>query len=150
MNRLTSILLALLLAACSSGESDNASVNGVNLPSGEVTALTIIDEATGEGDVAESGRTAVVHYTGWLYDSDAADRRGAKFDSSLDRGLPFSFPLGRGRVIRGWDEGVLGMREGGKRLLFIPPEFGYGEQGAGDDIPPNATLTFQVELINVR
>jgi FKBP-type peptidyl-prolyl cis-trans isomerase len=64
--------------------------------------------------------------------------------------LPFSFPLGRGRVIRGWDEGVLGMREGGKRLLFIPPEFGYGERGAGDDIPPNATLTFQVELINVR
>lgn len=150
MNRLTSILIALLLAGCGSGEGGNTTVNGVNLPTGKVTALTIIDETTGEGDVAEGGRTAVVHYTGWLYDPRADDRRGLKFDSSLDRGLPHSFPLGRGRVIRGWEEGVLGMREGGIRLLFIPPELGYGESGFGDDIPPNSTLTFQIELINVR
>jgi len=139
----------MLLAACGA-DGGGGPASGGNLPSGAVEVLTIVDETVGEGDTAETGRTAVVHYTGWLYDPDAADRRGSKFDSSLDRGLPFSFPLGAGRVIRGWDEGVAGMRVGGKRLLFLPPEFGYGERGAGDDIPPNSTLTFEVELLNVR
>ncbi|MDA8094449.1 MAG: FKBP-type peptidyl-prolyl cis-trans isomerase [Betaproteobacteria bacterium] len=97
----------------------------------------------GTGDIAETGRTVSVHYTGWLTD-------GSKFDSSLDRNEPFSFPLGRGRVIKGWDEGVANMRVGGKRKLTIPPEMGYGARGAGGVIPPNATLVFEVELLAVE
>lgn len=91
-----------------------------------------------------------VHYTGWLYDPSAPNNKGKKFDSSLDRGQPFSFPLGGGRVIRGWDEGVAGMKIGGKRTLIIPPEMGYGANGAGGVIPPNATLIFDVELLGVK
>lgn len=104
----------------------------------------IIEEITlGEGAPAEAGRTVSVHYTGWLTD-------GSKFDSSVDRNEPFDFPLGRGHVIRGWDEGVAGMMVGGKRKLTIPPEMGYGARGAGGVIPPNATLVFEVELLAVR
>jgi FKBP-type peptidyl-prolyl cis-trans isomerase FkpA len=104
----------------------------------------IIEEITlGEGEPAEAGRTVSVHYTGWLTD-------GSKFDSSVDRNEPFDFPLGRGYVIRGWDEGVAGMLVGGKRKLTIPPEMGYGARGAGGVIPPNATLVFEVELLAVR
>jgi FKBP-type peptidyl-prolyl cis-trans isomerase len=91
-----------------------------------------------------------VHYTGWLYDAGAADKKGTKFDSSKDRNEPFEFPLGAGQVIRGWDEGVKGMKVGGKRVLTIPPEMGYGARGAGGVIPPNATLLFEVELLDVR
>ncbi len=112
--------------------------------------LTIEALAVGEGEEAVNGKTAVVHYTGWLYDPDAADKKGSKFDSSRDRGAPFKFPVGAGRVIRGWDQGVAGMRVGGRRLLIIPPDLGYGARGAGGVIPPNAILVFDVELLGVE
>ncbi len=103
----------------------------------------VIDEIeVGSGETAVKGKMVSVHYTGWLTD-------GTKFDSSKDRNDPFNFPLGAGHVIRGWDEGVQGMQEGGKRKLTIPPELGYGARGAGGVIPPNATLTFEVELLKV-
>ena len=111
----------------------------VTTPSG----LKYVDQMVGTGDVAVVGKTTSVHYTGWL-------ENGKKFDSSVDRGQPFSFPLGAGRVIKGWDEGVQGMKVGGKRKLTIPSELGYGSRGAGGVIPPNATLIFDVELIGVR
>jgi FKBP-type peptidyl-prolyl cis-trans isomerase FkpA len=99
---------------------------------------------------AEAGQEVVVHYTGWLYDPEEPKNRGEKFDSSVDRGDPFSFPLGAGRVIRGWDEGFAGMRIGGKRVLVIPPDMGYGARGAGGVIPPHATLMFEVELLDIK
>lgn len=107
------------------------------------TGLKYHDLQEGDGPVAEAGQTVSVHYTGWVLD-------GAKFDSSLDRGKPFIFVLGQGQVISGWDEGVAGMKVGGKRQLVIPPELGYGESGAGEAIPPNATLVFDVELLEVQ
>ncbi|MHB8353301.1 MAG: FKBP-type peptidyl-prolyl cis-trans isomerase [Burkholderiales bacterium] len=112
--------------------------------------MTLIDTQLGTGAVARQGNTVVVHYTGWLYDPTAPEFKGQKFDSSVDRGEPFSFMLGAGRVIRGWDEGVAGMKVGAKRTLLIPPELGYGNRGAGRVIPPNATLIFDVELLEVR
>ena len=111
--------------------------------------LKKIDTVQGSGKEAKSG-PVVVHYTGWLHDPAAADGHGKKFDSSVDRGQPFEFHLGGGQVIRGWDEGVAGMKVGGKRTLIIPPEMGYGARGAGGVIPPNATLVFDVELVDVR
>jgi FKBP-type peptidyl-prolyl cis-trans isomerase FkpA len=109
----------------------------------------MIDHQTGTGDLAESGKSVRVHYTGWLFDNDAPDHKGKKFDSSRDRGQPFEFALGAGQVIKGWDQGVAGMRVGGHRTLTIPPELGYGARGAGGVIPPNATLVFDVELLGV-
>lgn len=106
------------------------------------TGLIITEIVQGDGDEANAGQNVTVHYTGWLKD-------GTKFDSSKDRDDPFQFPLGAGRVIRGWDEGVQGMKVGGKRKLTIPPELGYGARGAGGVIPPNATLVFEVELLEV-
>ena len=111
------------------------------------SGLQINDLIVGEGDPAQAGQSVLVHYTGWLYDENAADKRGRKFDSSKDRDDPFEFDLGAGMVIRGWDEGVQGMRVGGTRVLTIPPELGYGSRGAGGVIPPNATLVFEVELL---
>ena len=99
--------------------------------------------------MASSGQTATVNYTGWLYSADAPEQKGTKFDSSIGRG-PFEFRLGAGQVIRGWDQGVQGMKVGGQRRLVLPPEFGYGARGAGSVIPPNATLVFDVELLGVR
>ena len=110
------------------------------------SGLQYLDTTTGDGPQAEAGKQVTVHYTGWLY---ADDTQGAKFDSSKDRGDPFAFSLGAGMVIRGWDEGVAGMKVGGKRTLIIPPELGYGPRGAGGVIPPNATLKFDVELLGV-
>jgi FKBP-type peptidyl-prolyl cis-trans isomerase len=110
------------------------------------SGLKYIDQLIGNGEEAVKGDAVEVHYTGWLYENG---KRGAKFDSSLDRGEPFKFDLGAGRVIRGWDEGVAGMKVGGKRELIIPPELGYGSRGAGGVIPPNATLDFEVELLRV-
>lgn len=108
-----------------------------------MSQLIIEDLIIGQGDEAARGKTVIVHYTGWLTD-------GTKFDSSKDRNDPFDFPLGAGHVIRGWDEGVSGMKVGGTRKLTIPPEMGYGSRGAGGVIPPNATLVFEVELLAVK
>lgn len=107
------------------------------------SGLRYEDLTEGTGTAAEAGKSVEVHYTGWLTD-------GTKFDSSKDRGKPFSFALGAGRVIKGWDEGVAGMKVGGSRKLYIPPALGYGARGAGGVIPPNAELIFEVELLGVR
>jgi FKBP-type peptidyl-prolyl cis-trans isomerase FkpA len=115
-----------------------------------VAELKKIDVKQGAGTEAVAGRAVVVHYTGWLYDPSAPQGKGTKFDSSLDRKVPFGFILGSGRVIKGWDQGVVGMKVGGARTLVIPPQLGYGERGAGGVIPPNATLIFDVELIDVK
>jgi FKBP-type peptidyl-prolyl cis-trans isomerase FkpA len=114
-------------------------------PQEKVTAsgLKYTDLQEGTGDEASAGKTVEVHYTGWL-------ENGTKFDSSKDRNQPFRFPLGAGHVIRGWDEGVAGMKVGGKRRLTIPSDLGYGTRGAGGVIPPNATLMFEVELLGVK
>lgn len=111
------------------------------------SGLQYEDTKVGTGASPKTGQTAVVHYTGWLWESGA---KGKKFDSSVDRGAPFSFPVGQGRVIKGWDEGVATMKVGGKRTLLIPPDLGYGSRGAGGAIPPNATLIFEVELIEIK
>ena len=115
-----------------------------------MSELVKSDVKLGTGTEAVAGKTVVVHYTGWLHAPEAAEGHGAKFDSSLDRGTPFSFVLGAGRVIRGWDEGVAGMKVGGKRTLVIPAHLGYGARGAGGVIPPDATLVFDVDLIEVK
>ena len=135
------VLPALLLAACSGPPPYTG---------GDVPELQRIDLSMGEGAVAATGDEVSVHYTGWLYDQDAPDKRGRKFDSSRDRGEPFVFPLGAGRVIRGWDEGVAGMRVGGTRELHIPAWLGYGAEGAGRAIPPGASLVFEVELLEIQ
>lgn len=131
----------LWLAACSSA----------NLPpvNGSIAELQRIDLVDGSGAVAAPGDEVSVHYTGWIFDESAPEQRGTQFDSSLERGTPITFRLGAGRVIRGWDDGVAGMRVGGKRVLLIPAELGYGRRGAGGAIPPNASLVFEVELIDV-
>ena len=144
MRRLASLLLLplLLLAGCRADP-------GIP-PGGAVAELQRIDDQVGEGALATAGSDVTVHYTGWLYDQGAADLRGLQFDSSRDRGEPFTFLLGAGQVIRGWDDGVAGMRVGGKRTLLIPAGYAYGRRGAGDRIPPNASLVFEVELLDVK
>lgn len=139
-------LVALSLTTIGSITMSNdafAQSKPVATPSG----LQIIDTQVGSGPSPKPGQTAVVHYTGWLY---AGGQKGQKFDSSVDRKEPFDFPVGAGRVIKGWDEGVATMKVGGKRTLIIPPELGYGARGAGGVIPPNATLIFDVELLGVK
>ncbi len=111
------------------------------------SGLGIIDTKVGTGPSPKPGQTVVVHYTGWL---DENGKKGKKFDSSVDRGQPFEFPIGKGQVIAGWDQGVATMKVGGKRTLIIPPSLGYGASGAGGVIPPNATLIFDVELLDVK
>jgi FKBP-type peptidyl-prolyl cis-trans isomerase len=111
------------------------------------SGLAFEDLVVGSGNSAASGQKVSVHYTGWLSQNG---NKGIKFDSSKDRGEPFVFPLGKGQVIKGWDEGVAGMKVGGKRKLTIPPALGYGARGAGGVIPPNATLVFEVELLDVK
>ena len=150
MNRTTFLPLAIILSAslflttaCSNQASPPMEVSNV-------TELIKTDNKVGDGATAAAGQNVTVHYTGWLYDPAAADNKGAKFDSSRDRNDPFVFPLGAGRVIKGWDEGVAGMQVGGQRTLTIPPEMGYGARGAGSVIPPNATLVFDVELLGVN
>jgi peptidylprolyl isomerase len=116
-------------------------------PMNTASGLQIIDTQVGTGASPRRGQICVMHYTGWLYQDG---QKGRKFDSSVDRGRPFEFPIGVGRVIAGWDEGVATMKVGGKRTLIIPPELGYGARGAGGVIPPNATLIFEVELLNLK
>jgi FKBP-type peptidyl-prolyl cis-trans isomerase len=132
-------VLAALVAACAQSQAPSGGGNEVTTASG----LKYTDVKVGTGAEAKAGQSVSVHYTGTLTD-------GSKFDSSRDRNQPFVFPLGAGRVIRGWDEGVAGMKVGGVRKLTIPPALGYGAQGAGGVIPPNATLIFEVELLDVR
>jgi FKBP-type peptidyl-prolyl cis-trans isomerase len=136
-----SSLVAMLVLTFSLGVGGSMAENNqeITTPSG----LKYVDQVVGTGEVAVAGKTVNVHYTGWL-------ENGKKFDSSVDRGQAFSFPLGAGRVIKGWDEGVQGMKVGGKRKLTIPSNLGYGPQGAGGVIPANATLIFDVELLGVR
>lgn len=134
--------------------ADETEADAVSGAAGEgtqvVPGLTMRVLQPGSGKTAGPGQVAVVHYTGWLYDPGQPDNRGAKFDSSVDRGQPFEFPLGQGAVIQGWDRGVAGMQVGEVRELKIAPELAYGERGAGGVIPPNATLVFEVELLDVR
>jgi len=140
----TALALAVIGATIMSDESNaQSAAKAVTTPSG----LQIIDTKPGTGASPKSGQTVSVHYTGWLYENGA---RGKKFDSSVDRNEPFEFPIGQGRVMRGWDEGVGSMKVGGKRTLIIPPALGYGARGAGGAIPPNATLIFDVELLGVK
>ena len=143
--RFACAVLALAIAAVVTppGRVDAANNQVVEMPNG----LKYTDTKTGDGATATPGNKVSVHYTGWLYNNGA---KGAKFDSSVDRGQPFQFTLGAHQVIAGWDEGVAGMKVGGKRTLIIPPELGYGARGAGGVIPPNATLMFDVELLGVQ
>jgi len=136
--------MALAAAAC--GDSEPQLEEGRS----NVAELIKQDDAVGSGNEAAAGRRVTVHYTGWLYNESAADKKGTKFDSSRDSNQPFEFNLGAGEVIQGWDEGVAGMKVGGRRTLTIPAAKGYGARGAGGVIPPNATLIFDVELLNVR
>src|SRR5713101_4791483 len=115
-----------------------------------ITSLQVTDQKAGTGAPATSGKEVTVHYTGWLYDGKTPGHHGKKFDSSRDRGEPFSFRLGAGMVIRGWDQGVAGMKVGGSRTLIIPSELAYGRRGAGAAIPPDSTLVFDVELLGVK
>jgi FKBP-type peptidyl-prolyl cis-trans isomerase FkpA len=143
---LLALMMGLWLTACGPAPSATQSTTAPQSTNAEVTmsdGLKYTDDQVGTGAEAQTGKTVVVHYTGWLLD-------GKKFDSSRDRNQPFSFPLGKGQVIKGWDEGVAGMKIGGKRTLVIPPDLGYGARGAGGVIPPNATLKFEVELLDVR
>jgi FKBP-type peptidyl-prolyl cis-trans isomerase len=120
-------------------------------PGTENMPMQKVDLAPGNGAEIKSGQTALVNYTGWLYDANAPENKGKKFDSSVDRNQPFEFPVGAGYVIKGWDDGVVGMKVGGKRRLVIPPEMGYGAKGAGGGlIPPGATLVFDVELVEIH
>jgi FKBP-type peptidyl-prolyl cis-trans isomerase len=135
-------VLAALAAACAqAGAGGGGDTAGTEVTT--ASGLKYTDVKVGSGTEATAGKTVNVHYTGWLLD-------GKKFDSSKDRGQPFNFPLGGGAVIKGWDEGVAGMKVGGTRILMIPPDLGYGARGAGGVIPPNATLKFEVELLGVR
>ena len=137
------VLLVLALFAVAPSAATAQVGKTMTTPSG----LQITDSKVGTGAAPKSGQTCVMHYTGWLYENGA---KGKKFDSSVDRGQPFEFPLGQRRVIAGWDEGVASMKVGGKRTLIIPPQLGYGARGAGGVIPPNATLMFDVELLAVK
>ena len=143
--RFACAVLALAIAAAVPllGRVDAATNQVIEMPNG----LKYTDTKIGDGATATPGNKVSVHYTGWLYNNAA---KGAKFDSSVDRGQPFQFTLGAHQVIAGWDEGVAGMKVGGKRTLIIPPELGYGARGAGGVIPPNATLMFDVELLGVQ
>jgi peptidylprolyl isomerase len=133
----------LTLAALPLASQSSQAASEVTTPSG----LRIIDTKVGTGPVPHAGQTVTVNYTGWLF---VDGKKGKKFDSSLDRGQPFSFTLGQGQVIKGWDEGVATMHVGGKRTLIIPPDLGYGASGAGGDIPPGATLIFDIDLLSVK
>ena len=145
---LMAIAMATVVAgALTAGTPIAATAQSPGKPMTTASGLQIADTKAGTGATPRTGQICVMHYTGWLYQNGA---KGAKFDSSVDRGQPFEFPIGTGRVIKGWDEGVASMKVGGKRTLIIPPDLGYGARGAGGVIPPNATLIFEVELLGVK
>ena len=152
----TLVAVAALSVAAPASPQGNTTATGTSVSpnlsklDATVQELKKIDTKQGVGAEAVSGKPILVHYTGWLYDPAAPGGKGTNFDSSRDRMVPFGFFLGAGKVIRGWDEGVVGMRVGGQRQLIIPPQLGYGERGAGGVIPPNATLIFDVELVEVK
>ena len=164
-NSFTMTLTALAIVACGKSEKPDseevpapaaeaapapASANATTPSTGtEAMPMTKTDLTPGTGAEIKSGQSALVHYTGWLYDAAAPENKGKQFDSSVG-GEPFDFPLGGGRVIPGWDQGVVGMKVGGKRRLVIPPELAYGNAGAGGVIPPGATLVFDVELVEIQ
>ena len=139
----TVVAATTLATVQSTPAAAQAAGTSMTTPSG----LKIEDTKAGTGASPKTGQTCVMHYTGWLYENGV---KGKKFDSSVDRGQPFEFPIGQGMVIKGWDEGVASMKIGGKRTLIIPPQLGYGARGAGGVIPPNATLLFEVELLGVK
>jgi len=141
-------MLGAFSACGGNGGSSDATTGGSGVSNS--TTLQVTDVKVGTGTDATNGKVVSVHYTGWLYNESAADKHGTKFDSSRDRNQPFEFGLGAGQVIRGWDQGVAGMKVGGQRTLIIPPSLGYGSAGAGGVIPANATLVFDVELLGVR
>jgi FKBP-type peptidyl-prolyl cis-trans isomerase FkpA len=155
------VVASVVIVACSRSEKpDSAAVPApaaeaapapaaTNSTGTDTMPLQKTDLAPGNGVDIKSGQTALVHYTGWLYDAAAPENKGKQFDSSVG-GEPFEFPLGASAVIQGWDQGVVGMKVGGKRRLVIPPELGYGNRGAGGVIPPGATLVFDVELVEIR
>jgi peptidylprolyl isomerase len=151
ITRRAGALPAFILAATTMLAAGDGTLSAAFAQAGKtVTAasgLQITDTKVGTGAMPKRGQICVMHYTGWLYENGA---KGKKFDSSLDRHQPFEFPIGQGQVIAGWDQGVATMKVGGKRTLIIPPELGYGANGAGGVIPPNATLMFEVELLGVK
>ncbi len=140
-------LIAGLSVVVAAGSFTQATAQTAGKTMTTSSGLQITDTTVGTGASPKAGQTCVMHYTGWLYTNGI---KGKKFDSSVDRGEPFEFPIGRGRVIKGWDEGVASMKVGGKRTLIIPPALGYGDRGAGGVIPPNAVLMFDVELLAVK
>jgi FKBP-type peptidyl-prolyl cis-trans isomerase FkpA len=144
------VLLVLCAALACRDSSTSDLPEGAPMADTGITQLQMVDTKVGDGTEARPGRVVRVHYTGWLYDASKADKRGNKFDSSKDRNEPFEFPLGGGQVIPGWDKGFAGMKVGGTRVLTIPPDMGYGARGAGGVIPGNATLVFEVELLEVK
>ena len=150
--RLVSLLLAAAVAGCGSTAPSGTAATAAPVASAQpdVAQLIVSDLRPGTGAEAQAGTLVTVHYTGWLYDPKAVETKGKKFDSSRDAGQPFQFPLGAGKVIAGWDQGVAGMRVGGQRRLVIPSTLGYGQRGAGGVIPPGAALVFDVELLDVR
>jgi FKBP-type peptidyl-prolyl cis-trans isomerase FkpA len=147
----TRFLLFFVLIFVAAGCSGSPSMNPTDkpMPDSGITTLQKTDTKVGTGNEARKGMYVQVHYTGWLYDNNAADRKGKQFDNSRGK-APFAFRLGDGEVIPGWDEGVVGMKVGGARTLIIPPALGYGPQGAAGQIPPNATLIFDVELVEAK
>jgi FKBP-type peptidyl-prolyl cis-trans isomerase FkpA len=140
---LFSCLLTLLTCACSSSAPP---------PPGKspITQLVSVDEKVGTGAEAMFGNEVLVHYSGWIYDENRSQKRGREFDSSRDRNDPLAFTVGAGEVIKGWDEGVIGMKVGGRRVLTVPPDMAYAKDGLGELIPPDATLIFDIELIEVK
>ena len=148
-----SFLFAVLAASVSyvAVAQDKPAVPAAAPAAAPAAELKIIDRKAGTGREVQSGRAALVQYTGWLYDDKAPENKGKQFDTSANRGLPFGFTVGAGKVIKGWDQGILGMKGGGKRTLIIPPQLGYGDKDVGNGlIPPNSTLLFDIELVDVK
>jgi FKBP-type peptidyl-prolyl cis-trans isomerase len=145
-----SLLVVIAITAACSGKSEAPPASASAPAANAVTSLQTATLKPGTGATVGGGQIAVVQYTGWLYEAGAADHKGKQFDSSRNAGQPFKFPVGTGSVIKGWDQGVAGMKVGESRRLVIPPDLAYGDSGAGGVIPPGATLVFDVELVGIE